>query len=301
MELEHTYRVLEFEQSRWLRKYIDFNVERRRQASTKFEQDMSKLFMNGFYGKTIERVRHRLNILLINSDVRLKKLIAKPTCQEFKIINEDLAMVKMAKKTMLQNKPIYVGFSILDLSKHHMYNFHYNHILPYFGGRVSLCFTDTDSLLYYFQVNTIDDYMHDNAHLFDTSNYPTSHPLYSRSNEKKIGCFKNETAGISPQEFVALRPKCYSILLSKNDSKRTCKGVKRGFVSKHMRHNMYLRTLRNHVKASATFQNIRSKNHVVQTVEITKYALSAADDKRYILECGEKTLAYGHHRIGKDV
>jgi len=215
MELEKTYRVLEFKQSPWLRKYIDFNVDRRKKATTKFEQDLSKLYMNSFFGKTLQSKRKEVNVQLMNSDKRVKKLIAKPTCQEFKIINQDLVMVKMNKRTLLQDKPIYLGFSILDLSKHHMFSFHYNHILKHFGESVKLCFTDTDSLLYHFQASNIDGFIRDNKELFDTSNYPPSHALYSRANEKKIGCFKNELAGTSPLEFVGLRPKCYSILVSK--------------------------------------------------------------------------------------
>jgi len=165
---------------------------------------------------------------------------------------------------------------------------------------VKLCFTDTDSLLYHFKVNNVDDFIRENAHLFDTSNYPPMHPLYSRVNEKRVGCFKSETAEISPLQFIGLRPKLYSILLSKGVNKMTCKGVKKGYITKHVRHSMFLRTLRNHVKTTATFQNFQSKNHIIKTVEITKSCLSAADDKRYILSCGEKTLPYGHYSISKN-
>jgi len=246
-------------------------------------------------------MRKRVNVQLINNEKRVRKLIAKPTCQEFKIIKDDLIIVKMNKKTLLQNKPIYLGFSILDLSRQHMYNFHYNHVLKHFGDKVKLCFTDTDSLLYHFQTSNVDDFIHDSMQLFDTSNYPTSHPLYSRVNDKKVGCFKNETAGVSPLEFLALRPKCYSILVSKDETKMTCKGIKRSYVSKHVRHQMYLNTLRSQLPTTATFQTFQSVNHVIKTIETTKSYLSSGDTKRYILDCGVNTLAYGHVRIGNEL
>jgi len=87
MELEATNRILEFEleQSTWLRKYI--NVDRRKNAPTKFEQDvLMKLYMNSFFGKTMESKMKQVNVQLINNEKRVRKLIAKPTCQEFKII-----------------------------------------------------------------------------------------------------------------------------------------------------------------------------------------------------------------------
>ena len=297
LKLKRIHRILEFQQSCWLAKYVNFNMERRKEADTEFEKDFFKLCVNSVFGKTMENLRNRINAKLVNCPKRAKKLIAKPTCQEFKIINEDLVMVKMMKEKLLQNKPIYVGFSILELSKVHMYDFNYNVIKRHYPTTSTLLFTDTDSLAFKFDTDDIYTFMLDNLDLFDTSNYPPNHPLFSRDNEKKIGKFKDECRGVAALEFVGLRPKMYSLLVSKNKTKMTCKGVKRGFVDKHVRHDMFLNSLRTRKRTTATFQQFQSKNHIVATVEVNKSCLSAFDDKRYILDDGERTLAYGHYSI----
>ena len=107
---------------------------------------------------------------------------------------------------------------------------------------------------------------------------------------------------MSPIEFVGLRSKMYSLLDEKDKpSKRTCKGVKRGFVRKRVRHDMYLNTLRTRVSTRANFVNFRSLSHKVQTVNFSRICLSAYDDKRYVLEDGVSTFAYGHYKLDDTV
>ena len=226
------------------------------------------------------------------------KLISKPQLDSFKIINEHTVLIDRDQKTVKLIKLMHAGFCVLEHSKLLMYDFHYNVILKRFGGNARLLLTDTDSHCYHIKCEDEYNEMYLDRHLYDTSNFDPSHPLFSKTNEKKLGTFKDECAGKSPIEFVGLKSKMYSLLVEKNKpSKRTAKGVKRGFVEKRVKHEMYLETLRTKKPTRANFVNFRSILHNVQIVNFSRICLSAYDDKRYILKDGVSTLAYGHKDI----
>jgi len=128
MKITKIHRVLEFSQRPWLKEYIDFNTEMRKNAKNSFEKDFFKLMNNSVFGKTMENLRNRVNIELVTNENRLNKLSAKPTYVNSKIFNQDLVAIHSKKEKLLLDKPSYVGMCILDLSKVHMYNFHYNYI-----------------------------------------------------------------------------------------------------------------------------------------------------------------------------
>ena len=291
------HRVLEFEQCSWLKSYINFNAEKRKTASTDFEKDFFKLLSNSVYGKSMENIRKRVNVQLFNNENKLLKAIAKPTCQNFSQINEDLAMVQFSPKKIFQNKPLYIGFVVLELSKVLMYDFHYNHIQKKYGAnRARLLFTDTDSFCYSIQTDDLYKDMENNLDLYDTSAYPVNHDLHRSSNAKVIGKFKDETNSMPPEEFVGLRAKMYS--LKCNYPKMTAKGIKKSYIKHHLRHNAFVKVLHNKKPSSlAKFHTFKSVNRVVKTIEIEKICLSPFDTKRYILEDGISTLAYGHYKL----
>ena len=149
---------------------------------------------NAVYGKTCENLRNRIDVRLVNNQAQAKRLIDKPNCKGFKIINENLVAIQMAKTTLLINKPTYVGFCVLELSKLHMYEFHYNTIKAQYGRRATLLFTDTDSLCY--EIETEDVYKDfsspQNKKFFDFASYPKNSPFYDSRNNKIIGKFKDE-------------------------------------------------------------------------------------------------------------
>jgi len=130
MKLTRIHRVLRFEQSPWVKSYIDFNTEKRRQKKTDFERDFYKLLNTSVFGKTMENVRNRVNVVLCDDANKAKKLIAQPTFQHVEIINPELVMIPRLRARIYQNKPIYTGFSILELSKVHMYRFHCESATP---------------------------------------------------------------------------------------------------------------------------------------------------------------------------
>ena len=295
------HRVLAFQQSRWLQSYVNFNTDKRKAATSVFEKDFFKLMSNSVYGKSMENLRKRMNVELVNNEKRVKKVLAKPTCKSFTIINEDLVMVQFVPKKIVQNKPLYTGFVVLELSKVLMYEFHYNHIQAKYGAdRARLLFTDTDSLCYQIQTDDLYRDMKPNLQHYDTSAYPIDHDLYDTTNEKVIGKFKDETNSVPPQEFVGLRAKMYSLYVPRNkkQSKMTAKGIKKSYIKHHVRHSTFLSVLRDKEPSSpARFKAFKSINHVVSTVDIDKVCLSPFDTKRYILSDGISTLAYGHYRL----
>ena len=119
--------------------------------------------------------------------------------------------MKLNKKTVQLNKPIYAGFSILELSKYHMYDFHYNIMKPRYNENIELLMTDTDSLVY--EIKTDDFYkdMYDMKHHFDMSEYSKQNPIYDETNKKVIGKFKDETGDKVIKTFVGVRSKVYAI------------------------------------------------------------------------------------------
>jgi len=297
MRLKRIHRILEFTQHPWIKPYIDFNTEKRRLATTDFERDFYKLMNNSVFGKTMENLRNRINVNLVNDPIRAKKLIALPTFKHLEIINPDLIMIHRLRAKIHQNKPIYTGFSILEISKAHMYRFHYDVMLAKYGLDCRLLFTDTDSFCYSIRTTDLYDDMTTFSDHLDTSSYPKDHPLYSPRNAKVLGKFKDECNGVAPLEFVGLRSKMYSLLVSRKQTKIAAKGVKKSYIEKHVTHEIFLHTLQNKTCTVARFLNFRSRNHVIKTQEMNKICLSTYDDKRFLLWDGKNSLAYGHRDI----
>ena len=302
MTLKHVHRVIQFKQTRWLAPYIEFNTEQRKLATTDFERNLYKLCNNAVFGKMCEDLRKRVDVRIVTHQPEAERCIAKPNFAGFKIINDDATMVKMNKTSILWRKPTYVGFTILELSKLHMYKFHYKNMLPFYTRRDGHCdakllFTDTDSLCYHIQTKDVYADMLKRPSLFDTSDYPSDHPLHSKTNAKVVGKMKDECASIPPIEFVGLRSKMYSLLLPHGKEKSTAKGIPKQYAKKHISHSLYRECLLGERQSSANFHLLQSKNHTITTENLTKSALSCYDDKRYLLPNTTDTLAYGHSRI----
>ena len=162
---------------------------------------------NATFGKTMENVRKRIRFELVNNETRFKKLVNDPTFDNVIPMNDDLCGVMRTKTIVKLDKPITVGMCILDMSKLHMYDFHYNTIKKQYKDRATLLFTDTDSLTYEIKTDDIYDDMSRQKHLYDFSDYPMNHPLYDTTIKKVIGKFKDESSSKIITEFVGLRAK----------------------------------------------------------------------------------------------
>ena len=145
LKKKKVHRVLEFNQSPWLKQYIDFNTGKRKHAKNSFKKDFFKLMNNSVFGKTMKNLRKRVDVRLVTTYKKLDKLTSKPTYVSSKIFNEDLMAVHKIKEMLTLNRLAYVAMCILDLSKTLMYDFHYNYIKKRYGDRTKLLFTDTDT------------------------------------------------------------------------------------------------------------------------------------------------------------
>jgi hypothetical protein len=295
VKLQKVHKVLKFKQAPWLKSYIDFNTDKRKHAVNSFEKDFFKLMNNSAFGKTLENVRARKKIDLVTTAVKSKKLIASSAFERYRIFNEDLVGVERRKNCILLNKPIYAGFTVLELSKLHMYRFHYDHVKTIYGPRAQLLFTDTDSLCYEIETEDVYADMERYKEEYDTSDYPPDHPLYCTANKKKIGCFKDELNSVLIKEFVGLRPKMYSIL-SQQGEKKTAKGVSKHVVRAKIRHEHYRTCLYELQSTRETLVRIQSIDHKLYTIEVNKIALCAFDDKRYLMNT-VSSVPYGHYCI----
>ena len=146
MKLTKIHRVLKFKQSDWMKKYIDFNTEKRINAANDFEKDFFKLMINSVYGKTMENLQKIINVRLVNNAKDFVKYNSKRTYITHKMFGKGYDAIHKIKPVLILNKPIYVGFTVPDLSKWKMYYFHNNFVKNNFNAE-SL-FTDTDSLTY---------------------------------------------------------------------------------------------------------------------------------------------------------
>ena len=300
LKLTHIHRGIKFKESPWLEKYISLNTKLRTEAKNEFEKDFFKLMNNSVFGKTMENIRNRVDVKLVNNKKQAEKLSAKPNYKHCNIFSEDLVAIHMKMTKLDFDKPVYLGMCILDLSKTLMYDFHYNYIKKKYGNKAKLLLTDTDSLMYEIQTEDFyKDISGDVKDRFDTSGYPSDHPssISSGFNKKVLGMFKDKVNGDIIDEFVGLRAKLYSYKMFEGEESKKCKGVKKSVVKKSITHEDYKKCLTTGKEQLRKQNIIRSYKHEVYTEEVNKIALSASDDKRYILEDGINTLALGHYKI----
>ena len=208
MKLTKAYRVLKFKQSDWLKKYIDFNTGKRKNAGHIFAKDLFKLMINSAYGKTMKNMRKRINARLVNNAKDYTKYTSKSSSASQKIFSKNFVTIHEIKLVLTLDKPIYVGFIILDLSKYFFYNFHYNYIKKH---NAKLLFTDIDRLVYEVKTDDVYEDFYKDKHLFDLSNYPKDSKLFDPDNEKVISKMKDESKGKIIDQFVGLKLKMHSI------------------------------------------------------------------------------------------
>ena len=199
----------------------------------------------------------------------------------------------MKKTRVKMNKPLYLGMSILDISKILMYKFWYDYFKPKYEDRAKLCYTDTDSFI----INIItedffQDISNDVEKWFDTSNYDKNdkRPLPIGKNKKVPGLFKDELGGKIITEFVALRPKAYSYLDDDGNNHKKAKCTKKCVIKQRLMFQNFKDCLFNNKNVYRSQQRSKSYNHDVYTEEVNKIQLSANDDKR--LQIFDRIITY---------
>ena len=247
LKLKKIHRVIEFNQEAWLKQYIDMNTELRKLAKNDFGKDLFKLMNNSVFRKTMENIRKHRDIKLVTTDRKRSKLVSEPNYHTINLISEDLSIIEMKKTKVRMNKPIYLGLSILEISKILMYEFWYDYMKPKHNDNVRLCYMDTDSFVMHIKTNNFyKDIASDVENRFDTSNYEVNtsettacRPLPTGKNKKVIGLMKDELGGKIITEFVTLRPQTYSFLTDDGKDDKKAKGTKKCVIKKMIKFNDY--------------------------------------------------------------
>ena len=146
IKLVKVHRILKFKQSNWLKKYIKFNTQKRKESTDRFNQNFFKLLVNCIYGKSMENIRKRISVKHINNSKDYLRCVSKPKFISQKNIDKNFIAVLLIKSVFNLNKPIYDGFSVLELHKLLMYKFHYDYVCKKYDAK--LLFADTDRLVY---------------------------------------------------------------------------------------------------------------------------------------------------------
>ena len=201
----------------------------------------------------------------------------------------------MKKTKVKMNKPIYLGLSILEISKILMYEFWYNNMKLKYGNDVKLCYMDTDSFIMNVKTNDFyQDIANDVENRFDTSNYEVNRTLPKGKNKNVIGLMKDELGGKIITEFVTLRPKTYSYMTDDGKEDKKAKGTKKCVIKKMIKFNDYKKCLLNDEVILKSQQRFISKKHDVYTENINKIALINNDDKRIVSSDKITSYPYGY-------
>ena len=268
------------------------NTELRKNAKNEFEKDFFKLMNNSSFGKTMENVRNHRDIKLVTTEKQRRKLVSEPNYHTTKHFSENLLAIEMKKTKVKMNKPVYLGMSILDISKTLMYEFWYDYVKPKYKDKAKLCYMDTDSfVIHIFTEDFFEDINNDVERWFDTSNYDKNdkRPLPIGKNKKVPGLFKVELGGKIITEVVALRAKTYAYLIDGyNDDdyeknkiiNKKAKGTKKFVIKQKLMFENCKDCLFNNKTVYRSQERFKSYYHDVYTEEVNKIALSSNDDKR---------------------
>lgn len=301
MRLTKIHRAVKFLQAPVLKDFIEMCTEMRQRALTVTEKSIWKLCCNSIYGKFIQDNRRFMKVKFAQSGKSfLKSMISDVFYKGHRILNENTVAVFLNPITIKLNRLYAIGFTILELSKEHMYSSFYKFMRPALGGieNVGLVLTDTDSLLLHVKKMSRKEMLDRLSPIMDFSNYPSTHSRFDTEVKAVPGYFKDENCGNFMTEVVGLRSKCYitaiqTLAFEKASFSIVCKGV-----SKQARQtltiDMYRSCIYTFKQIKTKMYCIRSKNHKLYTQSIRKIALSSADDKRFLLSCGVHTVPYGY-------
>ena len=272
--------------------------------NTDFKKDLFKLMNNSVFGKTIENIRKHRDIKLVTTDKKRSKLVSEPNYHTINLIYEDLSIIEVKKTKVKMNKPIYLGLSILEISKTLMYEFWYDYMKPKYNSYVKLCYMDTDSFIMNIKANYFyKDMANDVENKFDTSNYEANtsktsalarRPLPTGENKKVIGLMKDELGGKIITEFVTLRPKTYSFLTDDGKEDKKAKGTKKCVIKKMIKFNDYKKCLLDGEIIFKSQQRFIRNKHDVYMENVNKIALSNDDDKRIVSPDKISSYPYGY-------
>ena len=277
-----------------MKPYIIFNTEKRKEATNEADKNLLKLFNNAVYSKSMENMKKRMKIRVTTTEKEFLKYPSRPTYINHSIYGKDFVAIHEKKESLVLNKPIYVGNTVLKLSKLTMYEFFYN-FLKQKCKNVELLYMDTDSFIIEITDEKFDEIMFENKQFFDLSNFSKDCKYYSGDKNKVPGKMKHENGGAPIIEFISSKPKSNTVIDVNNYEKSVHKGH-----NSNIRSDEFKEVINNKKVIRHPMKKITSKNHKMYTQENNKISLACFDDKRYIIEDRINTLKYGHKDIPKN-
>ena len=331
-QVTYIHHLIRFKQIPFIFEYVNMLSEKRAKSKTTVERNLYKLLANSTYGKFVETGLKQIKIKFASSIAEREAIIAKHSYEMIlgsTMDSEKLIDMKLNTGVRKVEKPFFIGFAILDMSKYIIYDFYYN-VLKTTFDKVELLDQDTDSLIV--QLNDKNNIVHKMCEMyksFDFSELDKSSYFYGQLvnyyeqevdknkfsdlqlfldfNKKFPGpIFKDEHNGDRIMEFVELRPKMYCLMDEKDVVHNAAKGVPRNVVIDGKRMNvkninLYKRVLETEIKKDAvidgTFKRINNQKYTISTMEQTKTLMTCTDNKRWICDDNIHTLAFGHYRL----
>ncbi|XP_053213681.1 uncharacterized protein LOC128397042 [Panonychus citri] len=270
-------------------------TQKRQQAKNTFEKDLYKLMVNSLYGKSIEDKRKHQKVKIVLNRKIAKKYSKNPLFDQFMILDDDKAIFKLKKDIVVLDKPIHLGFTVLEYAKLLMYQLHYDTFKSHYGSNIKLIYTDTDSFIYHIKTENFYNDLDHFKNIMDFCDYPKDHPLQSNRHKKMLGYLKDEMNGKPIHEVIAIKPKMY-IIISDEGEKKTAKGVQKNVLQQQIIKEDYLTCLYNLETFKHTMHRLQSRNHQIYGIELRKVTLSPLDDKRWSINAVD-TYAFGNHNI----
>ena len=292
LTVKRLHRVLQFDQSCWL---VSKNIALRKQAKTDVDKNFFKLLSNACFGKTMENLRNHRQTKFLSTEPEAKTCTLKPTFLNFQIIHDSLVSVNFTQSSIFWNKPTTVGPALLDFSKIVLYKFHYNEMKPKFGDSLKVVYKDIDSLLYRIETDDLYSDMESFKHLLGLLDYPQNHKLFDSTNEIVPVTTKDELNGQIMLEATCLRSKLFNIKYE-SGIKQIAKGVQNS-VEKTLHDDLFNDDLSSRGNIRKNVTQIQSQQHQLLVTQINKIVISAFDDKRFILEDGIQSFAFGHFSL----
>lgn len=325
MKLLKVHRVISFSQKPFMKEWVDFCTGMRSKAKNDFEKNLFKNMCNMVFGRSIMSLTNRKSVKITVNKEQFSKCVRDPNYERHIIINENVCVCILSKPTAYLKTPYYIGFSILELSKNIMYDYFYYVLRPEFGdNRISVIYSDTDSLIMRMTSRNIYDKLRALRHTFDFSNLNPKHPFYDVSKRAHLFKFKEEFSLYPIARICALKSKVYAIqtccdcniginqfgfcIYCRNvwdkwthkdalyetdfgDETIKIKGIDKRS-AREIYFDNYLQCLFHNIPQRHFVRHIRSEKHQLSTSILNKLSLTAFDDKRYILNCGVHSLPY---------
>ncbi|XP_076660643.1 uncharacterized protein LOC143364000 [Halictus rubicundus] len=234
------------------------------------------------FGKTMENVRNHASVKLLSrweGRHGVERLIARSNFHSCTVFSEDFVAIQLRKTLIKFYKPVYIGMFVLDISKCHLYDFHYGYMYPNLKENCKILYTDTDSLIYEIVCDDAYELLKRDINRYDTSNYAENNAYgVPIANKKMLGLMKDENGGKIMPEFVGLRSKMYAIRVHDNEDAccefKKIKGIRTNATARDISFEDYIECLRNYTEKNVNNNRIMSVQHRVYSVSEIKLAVA---------------------------